>query len=89
MRLSPGSPPHPDHPTSDRAHVHSAGAELWRSRGLVVGLLGAGVILASDRHLNHRGLTVTILLEDIGAAWIGTPASTRGARPQRRTAPAR
>jgi hypothetical protein len=29
--------------------------------GLVLGLLGAGVILASD-HLDHRVLTVTILL---------------------------
>ena len=38
--------------------------------GLVVGLLGAGVILASD-HIDNRGLTVVVLL-GIGAAWIGT-----------------
>ena len=38
--------------------------------GLVLGLLGASVVASSD-HVDHWGLTVTILLS-IGAAWIGT-----------------
>ncbi|HEY6887335.1 MAG TPA: hypothetical protein VI300_06130, partial [Solirubrobacter sp.] len=51
--------------------------------GLVLGLLGAGVIAASD-HLDHRGLTITILL-GIGAAWIGTGLYAWARRPQNRT----
>ena len=50
--------------------------------GLVLGLLGAGVILASD-HVDHRGLTVTILL-GIGAAWIGTGLYAWWRRPANR-----
>ncbi len=41
--------------------------------GLLLGLLGAAVILASD-HLEHRALTVVIVLA-IGAAWIVTGLS--------------
>jgi signal transduction histidine kinase len=50
--------------------------------GLVLGLLGAGVILNSD-HLDHRGLTVTILL-GIGTAWIGTGLYAWARRPATR-----
>ena len=45
-------------------------------------MLGAGVIVASD-HVDHRGLTVTILL-GIGAAWIGTGLYAWGRRPANR-----
>jgi signal transduction histidine kinase len=50
--------------------------------GLVVSLLGAGVILASD-HVDHRGLTVAIGL-GIGAAWIGTGLYAWWRRPANR-----
>ncbi len=50
--------------------------------GLLVGLLGAGVILASD-HVDHRGLTVAIRL-GIGAAWIGTGLYAWWRRPANR-----
>ena len=46
-------------------------------------MLGAGVILSSD-HVDHRGLTVTILL-GIGAAWIGTGLYAWSRRPANRT----
>ena len=45
-------------------------------------MLGAGVILSSD-HVDHRGLTVTILL-GIGAAWIGTGLYAWWRRPANR-----
>ena len=50
--------------------------------GLVLGLLGAWVILGSD-YLDHRGLTVSILL-GIGAAWIGTGLYAWARRPANR-----
>ncbi len=50
--------------------------------GLLVGLLGAGVVLSSD-HIDHRGLTVFIGL-GIGAAWIGTGLFAWGRRPANR-----
>ncbi|WP_037502980.1 sensor histidine kinase [Solirubrobacter soli] len=51
--------------------------------GLVLGLLGAAVILASD-HVDHRGLTVVILV-GIGAAWVGTGLYAWARRPSNRT----
>jgi signal transduction histidine kinase len=50
--------------------------------GLVLGLLGAAVILASD-HIDHRGLTVALLV-GIGAAWIGTGLYAWARRPANR-----
>jgi len=50
--------------------------------GLVLGLLGTGVLLASD-HIDHRGLTVVILV-GIGAAWIGTGLYAWARRPGNR-----
>ena len=83
MRMRRGTPPpHPDHPTSRAVTRPRAG--LLALAGLVLGLLGAGVIVASD-HVDHRGLTVTILL-GIGAAWIGTGLYAWWRRPSNRTA---
>ena len=49
--------------------------------GLVLGLLGAGVVLASD-HVDHRGLTVAILLGDRRRLDRHRPLRlVRGARP--------
>jgi signal transduction histidine kinase len=50
--------------------------------GLLVSLLATGVILASD-HVDHRGLTVVVLV-GIGAAWIGTGLYAWWRRPSNR-----
>ena len=50
--------------------------------GLLLGLLGAGVVLASD-HVDNRGLTVFIGL-GIGWAWIGTGLYAWWRRPSNR-----
>src|SRR3954470_15867579 len=49
---------------------------------LLVGLLGASVILGSE-HVTHRALTV-VVLEGIGAAWIGTGLFAWWRRPANR-----
>ena len=50
--------------------------------GLLLGLVGAAVVLASD-HVANRGLTVLIGL-GIGAAWIGTGLYAWARRPSNR-----
>ncbi len=50
--------------------------------GLLLGLLGAAVVLASD-HVSNRGLTVVLGL-GIGAAWVGTGLYVWARRPANR-----